>query len=194
MHSKFNHKLIGLVLLSFLAASAYAGGGIEWTNINDGLPNDISISALTVDPGNSNIIYGAGSGGVYKTTDKGDNWTDITNGLAISSTDQVNKEGGGVALAVDSNNIYLGCCGRIFKGAKDGSNWVDITGTMTIAPWTTLSIVAQSGSIYVGNGDYDNSGGVYKSTDNGASWVKIKNLQNCTVITGTTTGNLYAFS
>jgi len=189
--AKFIHKLMGLVLLlfMFMAASVYAGGGIEWTNINDGLPNDISISDLAVDPDNSSIIYAAvGSGGVYKTTNSGDNWIDITNGLDISSTKRYNGQGG-YAMAVDSNNIYLGCSGRIFKCATNSTNWVDITGTMTISPWAALSIVVQSDGIYVGN-----DSGVYKSTNTGTSWVRMNSLSNCKVVTGTTTGNLYAFN
>ncbi len=189
---KYNHKLIGLMLLMFMAASAYAGGRIEWTNINDGLPNDISISALAVDPDSSSTIYAVGLSGVYKTTDSGDNWTDINNNWqAIPLLDDFKMEQGGtyIALAVDSNNIYLGCSGKIFKGVKDGSNWVDITGTMTTPPRENLSIVAQSDGIYVGN-----DSGVYKSTNTGTSWVKVSDFRYCKVVAGTTTGNLYAFS
>ena len=188
--------LIGLVLLLFMAMSAiaYAGGGIEWTNINNDLPNDIQISNMAVDPGSSSIIYAvASSGEVYKTVDSGSNWTNISNGLDISSKTSQNREQGGAytALAVDSTNIYLGCNGRIFKGAKDGSSWTDITGTMTMNYWKTLSIVAQSGNIYVGN-----QSGVYKSMDGGASWARLTlpTVSYQSVVSGTTTGNLYALS
>ncbi|MDI6781125.1 MAG: Ig-like domain-containing protein [bacterium] len=193
MNAKYNHKLIGLVLLMFMAATAYAGGGIEWTNINDGLPNDIQIANMVIDPGSSSTIYAAtGLGEVYKTVDSGSNWTNISNGLDILSASQYKERYRAyTALTVDSTNIYLGCSGRIFKGTKDGSSWTDITGTMTLSSWSALSIVAQSDAIYVGN----SKDGVYKSIDNGASWSKIYSNSNCrAVIAGTTTGNLYALT
>lgn len=197
MYAKFNYRLMGLVLLLFMviATGAQAGGGIEWTGINEGLPNDVQISALAVDPTTSATIYAAGSGGVYKTTNSGDSWTDITGNLAISSNQDKEQGGRYTALAVDSSNIYFGCSGKIFKGAKDGGgNWQDITGTMTISTWSALSIVVQAGNIYVG-AEYS---GVYKSMDGGASWLNINKLplptpaNNSWKMIAGTSSNIYA--
>ena len=189
MFAKCNHKLIGLVLWMFMTATAYAGGGIEWTDINDGLPNDILIDTLAVDPDSSSIIYAAASfGRVYKTINSGSSWTDITNGLDISSGK--NSEQIAIALAVDSTNVYLGCGGKIFKAAKNGDSWVDITGTLTIYPYSSLSIVAQADVIYVASG-HD---GVYKGTNTGASWTKINNSYCFKLVAGTTTSSLYALT
>ncbi|MBU0702135.1 hypothetical protein KKE26_12735 [bacterium] len=193
MYAKYNHRLMGLVLLLFMivAAETQAGGGIEWTNINNGLPNDIAISALAVDPDNSAVIYAVGAGGVYKTVDSGSNWTVITGDLLSASSDQGKNQGGQfTALAVGSSSIYLGYSGRIFKGTKDGGNWVDITGTMSMTSGEGLSIVLQDGDIYVGN-----NSGVYKSIDDGGSWTKqALPVGSCRVVSGTTTGNLYALA
>ena len=73
-------------------------GGRTWQKLGGGLPNDgkTGASELVMDPSNPNILYagfwerlrepnkftsGGPNGGIYKSTDGGDTWTKLTNGL-----------------------------------------------------------------------------------------------------------------
>jgi photosystem II stability/assembly factor-like uncharacterized protein len=51
-----------------------------WTTVNSGLPLESSlgnfyVQGIAIDPTESQIIYLAGFGGVYKSTDGGDTWS-----------------------------------------------------------------------------------------------------------------------
>jgi photosystem II stability/assembly factor-like uncharacterized protein len=65
--------------------------------------NSGRISALAVDPTNSNIVYlGAAQGGVWKTTAGGNTWTALTDAQASLATG---------SIAIDPQNhltIYMG--------------------------------------------------------------------------------------
>lgn len=133
------------------------------------------INAIAFDPtdasGNT-IFIGSPSGGCWKTTDHGANWTDISSNiptLGVSS------------LLVDPANpatIYLGSGDRdsddappmgVFKSTDGGLSWTQINNTMgnvtvnamVMNPADHLTILAAT------------SGGVYKTTNGGATWSAI---------------------
>ena len=67
--------------------------GESWRNSDDGFVRDVHVSKLVIDPNNNNIFYATTQGeteytdkvgdgaGVFKSTDRGNNWTQINNGL-----------------------------------------------------------------------------------------------------------------
>ena len=56
--------------------------GINWRDINKGLPKS-SVSALAINPKDPKVIYiGTLSSGVFKSTDGGETWTPSSNGIA----------------------------------------------------------------------------------------------------------------
>ena len=81
-------------------------GGRTWTQLTRGLPNDgrTGASDLVMDPQNPNVLYagmwerirmphrflsGGPNGGIYKTTDGGETWTKLTNGLPTGDIGKV---------------------------------------------------------------------------------------------------------
>ena len=81
-------------------------GGKTWRKLSRGLPNDgkTGASALAMDPTNPNILYagmweriraphnflsGGPNGGIFKTTDGGETWTKLTNGLPSGETGKI---------------------------------------------------------------------------------------------------------
>jgi len=154
-----------------------ASGGIEWSCINDSLPNDIQIEAIAINSADENTIYAAGQGGVYKTTDAGNNWTPINNGLPVIdiSTKTARMELF-TRLAIDpvnSNTLYvISLYGRIFKTIDSGNSWKEITNNLPVSQWEdrniVISIPSISDTIYV-----KNSQGIYRSTDGGQTWSQI---------------------
>ncbi|NOX18240.1 MAG: T9SS type A sorting domain-containing protein, partial [Chlorobi bacterium] len=132
------------------------------------------------DPGNSNIVYaGASTGGVFKSTDKGNTWFSVFDEMSVLPCGDI---------AVDPKNsdvIYVGTGepngshnnmpgAGVFKSTDGGSSWnysgLENTaqiGRILIDPVNTNNIyVAAVGSNF---GTYPERG-VYKSTDGGASW------------------------
>jgi len=154
----------------------YAGGvsGGLWVNqditnassawsLVSGVPSNMNISCLTVDPNNSNTWYigtgeqytfGAAVGnGVYKTTDGGVNWTNIPVQLA----------GGG-----NSGNFLAG----IFY-INDIIAW-DNAGNTEVFIGVGAHIYGDS--VNPTNSLGYQSAGLYKTTDNGENWSRIESV------------------
>ncbi|RLD58344.1 MAG: hypothetical protein DRJ01_12685, partial [Bacteroidetes bacterium] len=101
-----------------------ADGGTSWTLVNhwwgDGVPAvhaDKHFLAFQ----NSSTLFECNDGGIYKTTDGGSNWTDLTNGLVISQIYRL-----GVSQKV-SNEVI---CGLQDNGTKlySSTTWDDVKG------------------------------------------------------------------
>jgi photosystem II stability/assembly factor-like uncharacterized protein len=97
----------------FLGMFKSTDSGASWLPINNGLAGlfDIrsSISALVIDPQNSNILYaGTTGGGVFKSSDGGANWCRFNDGLA-------NLDVRVLAVAPGNpNTLYAGTAGGVF--------------------------------------------------------------------------------
>ncbi|MBI4785211.1 MAG: hypothetical protein HY785_28480 [Oscillatoriophycideae cyanobacterium NC_groundwater_1537_Pr4_S-0.65um_50_18] len=126
------------------------------------------INAIAVDPANTQRIYVCtASGGVWRTIDSGNSWTDIGGTLGSNFTG---------AVIVDPNNsnvIYvstgdpdIGAWGvGLFKSVNMGNTFT-LTGLTNIA-WSSRIIVHPTNSnvIYAAT-----DRGVFKSTDAGVNW------------------------
>ena len=136
------------------------------------------IRPIWVNPDKTNsILIGSNSGGLWKTTNGGDNWTCLTNNLMT---------GGVFDIAVnpnDTNIIYIATGTRltpngdlgmsnnyslgIFKSIDGGSSWTKLSiTTSTGEHFRGITInPADSSILYALSSDK-----VYKSTDSGSSW------------------------
>ncbi len=178
-------------------------GGKSWNNM--GLKNSEHIGMIAIDPNNSNTVYIAAYGplwsaggdrGIYKTTDGGKTWSQILN---------VSENTGFNEIHIDprnSNVLYATAHQRrrlLFTYVNGGPESNLYKSTDGGATWDILSNGLPTGvdrgriglSISPVNPDYlfaiieagDKKGGVYRSTDRGASWEK-----QCD---NTTSGNYY---
>jgi len=148
------------------------------------------VTALAVDPVNSNIVYlGGAEGGVWKTTDGGTTWlplTDAQASLAVGS------------IALDPSNpsiVYVGTGEENFNGdsyygegilksTDGGQTWTHITGPFggPISSDTYFGGGARIGSLALDhkNGQIVLAGvlggggdGIWRSTDGGETWVNV---------------------
>jgi photosystem II stability/assembly factor-like uncharacterized protein len=192
------HDIFAPTVAKTQALSATAPGGIEMIAPVSGVSNWVQlgptaipqgqtysptrvlvtgrVTAIVVDPTNTNIIYiGTAQGGVWKTTDGGLNWapkTDNEVSLAIG------------ALAMDPSNhlvLYAGTGEGNFSGdsyygngvlqtSNGGASWTTLaqstfTGTrfsrIAITPGTPSRLFAATGN------------GVYRSVNSGVAWTKM---------------------
>jgi len=123
------------------------------------------VTSIAVDSGNSDhIIIGANTGGVWKTTDGGVNWTVLTDNLSNLSV---------TALTMDPTNTstyFWGSTGGvIFKSTDAGATWnlLADTGNGNV---NKILIDPTSATKMYCSVQY---GGIYKSTDSGVNWTVI---------------------
>ena len=160
--------------------------GKSWRNSDDGFVRDVHVSKLIIDPNNSNVFYATTQGeteytdkvgdgaGVFKSTDRGNSWTQINNGLNSLETNVL------VVDPNDSETLYLGTDDDgIYKSTDGGENWKKLILSASFGIGDIIVDPRNSNNIYMGTVDYfrlsENRGvlgdfGVYKSTDGGTTW------------------------
>ncbi len=101
-------------------------GGLSWTDISSDILPDRYPMDMAIDPKNDNIAYivysGFGTDHVFRTTDSGQTWTAIDNGLPDVPTS---------AILVDEFNseiIYVGNDIGVFGSIDSGASWEMLQG------------------------------------------------------------------
>ncbi len=166
-------------------------GGSSWKNV--GLKKSEHIGKIVINPNNSNIVYVAAQGplwspggerGLYKTTDGGKNWEAV---LTISENTGITD------VVMDPRNPDILYCASyqrrrhvwtlinggpeaaIYKTTDGGKNWEKLTNGLPKGDLGRIGI-----GISPANPDYiysiieapEGKGGIYRSTNRGASWEK----------------------
>lgn len=150
------------------------------------------ITSLAVDPTNDNTIFiGAASGGIFKTTDGGENWAPVFDreaslsigDLAIApSNPQIIYVGTGEANAGGGSLAYDGA--GIYKSTNGGDSWQSLglanngsTGKVVIHPQDPRRVyVATMGQLFSNNPER----GLYRTTDGGQNWEQILYISDST--------------
>jgi hypothetical protein len=168
-----------------LYAGTYGSGvfkstdsGGSWSAVNTGLGN-LDVRALAIDPVTPSTLYAGTAGGVYRSTNNGGSWTAVNVGLGYCIVQ---------ALAIDPitpSTLYAGTDDGVYRSTDTGANWSAInTGLTNTYVWTLVIDPKTTNTIYAGiHGacGYGTgvgpcfAGGVFKSTDGGASWTGINN-------------------
>lgn len=114
-------------------------GGRTWQKLTNGLPNDgrTGASELVMDPSNPNILYagfwerlrepnrftsGGPNGGIYKSTDGGDSWTKLTNGLPTGATGKI-----GMDIYRKNPRILVAQVEHGFQPARNSADFNDMS-------------------------------------------------------------------
>lgn len=130
---------------------------LSWTRSNNGI-KAVPVGCLS---NNGSTLYaGTYGNGVFVSTNNGDNWSQAdNNGLG----DPVIR-----TLIPFSTNIFAGTNNGIFLSANNGSTWTNSSSGLPTS--TQINCLIQSASNLFAGGDNTH---VYKSTNNGASWVDL---------------------
>lgn len=138
----------------------------EWIPINDGrqFPRD-TVSAIAIDPRNPDGLYiGTENSGLYKTTDGGQTWKPLYNGVTGASVE---------SLVMDPNNpdiLYAGLNGEVLQTTDGGESWQRVP--LDWCGWpVVLAAPRGHGKIY--------SAGVCLFVRKGSDWVRVKAADTC---------------
>ena len=164
-------------------ATNFTTGAYQWTPINDLFPN-LAVTCIAQNQTTPNVMYfGTGEGygnsdalqgaGIWKSTDGGTTWSQltITNVTSPSSTFShiqkiLLKQVGGVEyMFVATRNA------GIQRSTDGGATFTKVNLLATSSRAADLDI-AKNGDLYAGMGLSGSGDGIYRSTDNGDTWVK----------------------
>ncbi|NKB89437.1 MAG: glycosyl hydrolase [Acidobacteria bacterium] len=174
------------------AQEASTFDGLQFRGIGPSLVTG-RVADLEIDPNDASTWYLAvGSGGLWKTTNRGNTWTPIFDDYPSYSMGSV------VVDPNDSNVVWLGTGENtsnrstgyghgVYKSVDAGATWQHIgladsqhiQKVMLDPRDSDTAYVAAQGPLWNGGGDR----GLYKTTDGGASWERVLHVSDDTGIT-----------
>jgi photosystem II stability/assembly factor-like uncharacterized protein len=152
----------------------YTNGQITRTTDHWNTTTDIEPSAAgsgawvtpyIIDPVNHNTLY-AGYSNVYKTTNKGNSWTQIS---TMSSSSKIRS------MAISASNpsvLYVADNSHIWKTINGGTSWTNVTSSLPVSSSNITYIAVKASdpnTVWITLSGY-NSNSVYKTTNGGSSW------------------------
>lgn len=164
-------------------------------NLPGGQQTGAWVTPYVIDPNSPQILY-AGYSDVYKSMNRGDSWSKMSNNLAGGATLR--------SLAIAPNNsqvVYAAKFSEIYKSTNAGSTWSTITSNLpTPSQTSSITYIAVSptdaNTVYVTLSKYSAGNKVYKTTNGGGSWINysgtLPNLPvNCIVYENNSNEGLY---
>lgn len=177
---------------ALLAAESWQPLGPEGMNMLDWDMGRVigRVTALAVDPADENHLFlGAAAGGVWKSTDGGESWTQLFDAIGTESIGSILMESGNPDhVWVGTGEAWAGCIDYfglgLFYSDDGGATFTAKNGEGdTAMPLSFVTTIAQSPAdanvMLVGGQGHCNengsstNGGIYRSTDGGATWTSV---------------------
>jgi photosystem II stability/assembly factor-like uncharacterized protein len=140
-----------------IALSNNNGNSWYWSE-NIGLPPRFS-TALKLIVSGSNTYLGTNAAGVFKSTNFGDSWFPVNNGLTAANTLDICFDNNGTLYSASWSNGFQ-------KSTDKGNTWSVINDGLTNS--YCYSIIADDNGNLIGGTDQ----GIFRSTDGGANWTQ----------------------
>jgi len=164
-------------------------GGASWTNM--GLKDSQHIGKIVIDPKDTDTVYvaaqgplwnGGGDRGLYKTTDGGKTWSKILSSSQYTGVADVAMD------PTDPDVLYASTWQRerkfwtlidggpesaIYESTDAGKTWRKLTKGLPTAQMGRIGLAispARHNVIYAEIEAADGKGGIFRSTDRGATW------------------------
>ena len=148
-------------------------GGASWITITNSILPKATFDGLVLHPTNPSIVYAASmNGGVFRSTDNGVNWADVSVGLPSLRV---------TALVISPSNpstLFLRVRDSgVFKSTDAGATWAPATNGLAasadLVGYASALVIDPANSSILYTGTF--SGGVFKTTNGGSSWTPMNN-------------------
>lgn len=163
-HINFRKPVMQCLLTCILLLSAsnlLAANDTTWVQTS---LDDVPVNGLLITT-ESHILAATYGDGVYRSTDNGESWEAINNGLINHSVLCLSKG------AQNPDHIFAGTEGDgIFRSTDGGDSWEAMNNGLTTPVIFSLA-AAENGFIYAGT----SMGGIFRSGDNGDNWASANN-------------------
>lgn len=145
---------------------------------------DVRVAQLVFSPAyqvDNTVFVGTGDldglgSGVYRSTDRGQTWLPVNNGLGNL---QITALAISPGFATD-DTLFAGTKDGLYRSLDSGASWTDITPTGADRHILSLAITAKAGAdrhVFFGNNPVWTgsaySGGLFRSSDDGATWTDL---------------------
>jgi len=152
--------------------------GDSWSEINNGLTanygSTFAVQALTINSSDQ-IFAGSANYGVFRSINNGDNWIRVNKGITALTVSTINFN--------SSGDVFAGTDQGVFRLKNNENELIEINNGLLIDdnynPPHRISALAINSSdhIFVGGANpfWLGYGSLFRSVDNGESWVKIRN-------------------
>lgn len=139
------------------------------------ISDQVNIYTIDQSLSNPNILFsGSETGALFKSTDKGQNWTRVGASLDILGPTTIKIH------PTNSDTVYFGRGDNLYRSTDGGTTWSVVYSESSINPVDVL-FVPKSGNGFIilaachGFGTHGTNGRLIRSTDGGTSWTVVNN-------------------
>lgn len=149
------------ILKSTDGGATWNATGLAWT-VNQGR----TIAKLLINPSNTSIILAATSNGIYRSTNAGTTWTQVSTATGMKDME---------FKPTDPQTVYA-CSNKLYKSTDGGVTWTQITSGLPASTSVDRFAIAVTPAnvayVYILAGNASNNGfyGLYRSTDSGTTF------------------------
>ncbi|MCK5765005.1 MAG: PKD domain-containing protein [Bacteroidales bacterium] len=143
-------------------------GGITWDEANTGIEN-LTIGRMIIHPTNTNVLYIATTGGIFKTADAGQSWTQ----QIIGNFKEI------LFKSDDPQTLFASKGGDFYKTTDAGDTWTQITNGLVSGARAVIAVTpANADVVYFLVTEGSEFKAQYRSTDAGESFTEMSNSPN----------------
>ncbi len=145
---------------------------MSWKRINNGLIPEsnlmasmaLGVNAIEIDRTNPNVIYAGTTKGLFRTTDKGEQWERIGQSFPDPFISSI------LIHPTEPSQLYVGGSKGVWKSSDSGKTWQAMNQGLATQNIRALAMNPHNPlTLYAGT----NGSGLYRSTDAGAMWTAV---------------------